>query len=579
MCRIQTRDVQVEKPSVAEQEARCKLADEFNSTAEKCAIAKQPPSANVQRYVSDNLLANNAALASALDTAYPWSIRDADGMISKRDLKAFLSDDGQRQTFAPQQVQFVEWLYRNWDTPEINQFKNRNLLSMSLLHDAGRPEVAARQKSNDYNLAAPLAQNNYALFDVLDTARQSTLGDGRNATVDGFITRGDLKWFLNNPELNNNFNPDQLARVKYLHDNWYSNEVQRLQENGGLTRHSIARAVGQGRYNPLHFEPLPPDPARVVPETKESAGGQHPAEGQPHKERKHHQSQERNFQPHPELQVSGNLPKEIKLRPGESLYGVAKEVLAARTGNTRPGNDEIFRECNRIMVLNGFKDAGLDGKKNITSADLPAQWNGFRNRLGGTIRISAESEGQRGDAEGAARPKNVPIPVATALRADADVDAKEIKDKLESKGQHAAMAELKVRLSDAELLHGKDSQKFRTYAEQLAQQLQQQEALGELSARWAEANANRFSREGSLTMYDIEEARESSRASVLDKVMLDGLRENYNELSTAHRDRWFFQSSENEYASISRDDIKNFAESKEKQRKERKAEMCRAENL
>lgn len=578
MCRTEGREAaRVAPPTGEAHQARCKFVDEYNSTNGKCSTAKTE-SANtptIQRYVCDHLLSNNAALAAALDTAYPWSTRDADGMISKRDLKAFLHDDAQRQNFSPEQVKFVDWLYKNWDTPEINQFKNRNLLSTSLLHDAGRPEVALRQKQNDYNLAAPLAENNYALFDALDTARQSTLGVGSNATVDGFITRGDLKWFLNNPELSQNFSPDQLARVKRLHDNWYSNEVQRLQENGGITRHSIARAVGQGRYNPLQVEPLPPEPSLRAP----ASTGETARDGQATERRA---SPERHLAPRPELQVEGKLPTELKLRPGESLFSVAKDVLAARTGTSRHGNDEIFRECNRIMTLNGFKDAGLEGKKNITSADLPAQWNNFREKLGGKLRIAGDDEDRnQGDNDDATRRSNAPKPFATPLKADADEDAREVKARLEGKGggHAAAMAELKERVHDAEMLYGKGSEKYLKYAERLSQQLQKEDVLGELSARWAESNARRFSRESVLTMCDIEDGKEASRASLVDKIMLDGLKENYQELRMAHRDRWFYQDEESEPDSISKDDVKKFAETKEKQRKEQKELLCRAENL
>lgn len=65
-----------------------------------------------------------------------------------------------------------------------------------------------------------------------------------------------------------------------------------------------------------------------------------------------------------------------------TLYDMAYESLKRRSGApSEPSNsDAIYRELNRIMTLNGYKRANIDGKTGITDADLPVSWNGVRAR-------------------------------------------------------------------------------------------------------------------------------------------------------------------------------------------------------
>jgi hypothetical protein len=65
-----------------------------------------------------------------------------------------------------------------------------------------------------------------------------------------------------------------------------------------------------------------------------------------------------------------------KAKDGEHLYDLAQKTLAARaklTGEPVDG-DAIMREVNRIMVLNGYPAAHLDGKTHITDKNLPKAW-------------------------------------------------------------------------------------------------------------------------------------------------------------------------------------------------------------
>lgn len=87
----------------------------------------------------------------------------------------------------------------------------------------------------------------------------------------------------------------------------------------------------------------------------------------------------------PKLQPASNpaltqlekLPQTAVLKNGMVLYDLARESLQGRSAITNePVNkDAILQECNRIMVLNGYEDARLDGKSGITGADLPKSWN------------------------------------------------------------------------------------------------------------------------------------------------------------------------------------------------------------
>jgi hypothetical protein len=112
------------------------------------------------------------------------------------------------------------------------------------------------------------------------------------------------------------------------------------------------------------------------------------------------------------------LPQSATLREGMVLYDIARDALAARSGITHEpmDSDSILRECNRIMMLNGYPDAQLEGKSNIGMGDLPAAWNGVswnqefklyddkslvdvsRRAAFPVIETSADPEHSRGDA-------------------------------------------------------------------------------------------------------------------------------------------------------------------------------------
>lgn len=80
------------------------------------------------------------------------------------------------------------------------------------------------------------------------------------------------------------------------------------------------------------------------------------------------------------LQKLGQLEQSDTLEKGMVLYDIAREALAARGSITdeKVDHDTIMRECNRIMVLNGYPDAHLEGKTDIGMGDLPRAWNGVR---------------------------------------------------------------------------------------------------------------------------------------------------------------------------------------------------------
>ncbi len=92
------------------------------------------------------------------------------------------------------------------------------------------------------------------------------------------------------------------------------------------------------------------------------------------------------------LAALNNLPKSATLESGKVLYDLASDSLAERAKLTgEPVNsDSILRECNRIMVENGYPDAHLDGKSHITMQDLPAAWNGVR--YGQNFKLYSDQE-------------------------------------------------------------------------------------------------------------------------------------------------------------------------------------------
>jgi hypothetical protein len=80
------------------------------------------------------------------------------------------------------------------------------------------------------------------------------------------------------------------------------------------------------------------------------------------------------------LRSLGQLDQADTLERGMVLYDIARKALVDRSAITgeQTDHDSIMRECNRIMVLNGYPDANLEGKSNIKMGDLPRAWNGVR---------------------------------------------------------------------------------------------------------------------------------------------------------------------------------------------------------
>jgi hypothetical protein len=66
---------------------------------------------------------------------------------------------------------------------------------------------------------------------------------------------------------------------------------------------------------------------------------------------------------------------------GQVLYDLAATALTQRAKFTGESvdRDSIMREVNRIMVNNGYEDAHLEGKSDITMKDLPPGWNIIRS--------------------------------------------------------------------------------------------------------------------------------------------------------------------------------------------------------
>ncbi|MGH9551046.1 MAG: hypothetical protein ACRD3W_16810, partial [Terriglobales bacterium] len=68
------------------------------------------------------------------------------------------------------------------------------------------------------DVALALAKNGDQLFDILDTAKHD------DQAQNGYISKGDVDSLYNrinnNPEYKGLFDADQIAAVKFLHDNW-----------------------------------------------------------------------------------------------------------------------------------------------------------------------------------------------------------------------------------------------------------------------------------------------------------------------------------------------------------------------
>lgn len=97
--------------------------------------------------------------------------------------------------------------------------------------------------------------------------------------------------------------------------------------------------------------------------------------------------------------VTSKLPQKDHLKT--TLYDMARTSLTKRGALTgeREDNDSIYRELNRIMTLNGYKTATLDGKNHISDADLPRTWNSVVSRQEFKIYGAARGAGQDGKSE------------------------------------------------------------------------------------------------------------------------------------------------------------------------------------
>jgi len=112
--------------------------------------------------------------------------------------------------------------------------------------------------------------------------------------------------------------------------------------------------------------------------------------------------EETDINPLPQLDISQECEKQESLEPilmefsrGATIYDIARAELVDRSRYTGEAvdNDSIFRECNRIMVNSGFPDAHLEGRTNITMANLPKAWNSIRNGQVLTLYSAEEMNG------------------------------------------------------------------------------------------------------------------------------------------------------------------------------------------
>jgi len=77
-------------------------------------------------------------------------------------------------------------------------------------------------------------------------------------------------------------------------------------------------------------------------------------------------------------ELIAELPQAVKLKT--TLYDVAQHSLSRRalkTGESQK-QDQIYFELNRIMQINGYPDAKLDGRRKISDINLPSDWNNVK---------------------------------------------------------------------------------------------------------------------------------------------------------------------------------------------------------
>lgn len=84
------------------------------------------------------------------------------------------------------------------------------------------------------------------------------------------------------------------------------------------------------------------------------------------------------------------LPKTAKLET--TLFDLAQKSLAERSriSGEPTAKDNVYLELNRVMALNNYPAAHLDGKKNISDKDLPNSWNDVRAHQQFALYDSAE---------------------------------------------------------------------------------------------------------------------------------------------------------------------------------------------
>ena len=78
-------------------------------------------------------------------------------------------------------------------------------------------------------------------------------------------------------------------------------------------------------------------------------------------------------------EVVSGLPQAEKLKT--TLYDLAQHSLTRRAEKTgeHKGQDQIYFELNRIMRINGYTDAKLDGRSKISDENLPKGWNAVKS--------------------------------------------------------------------------------------------------------------------------------------------------------------------------------------------------------
>lgn len=91
------------------------------------------------------------------------------------------------------------------------------------------------------------------------------------------------------------------------------------------------------------------------------------------------------------VEILNGLQTSAVFQEGMVPYDVATQSLKARaalTGET-VNHNAIVRECNRIMTLNGFERAAIDGitDRAITVHDLPRDWNRIANYYGRPLTL------------------------------------------------------------------------------------------------------------------------------------------------------------------------------------------------